>query len=120
MNLVSREPWMVERPLAWEDKREGRHESDGLRIVETTGGSRAHQRVVLDLVRLLEDVLVPGRWDAVQGMRLELGGEVRSPDVAVVAGRVPNATKTPRDAAVPFEVPSEDTAPTDRHEKRAE
>lgn len=120
MNLVLREPWTVERFLAWEDKQEGRHEFDGTRIFEMTGGSRAHQRIVLNLVRLLEDVLAPGRWDAVQEMRLELEGKVRYPDVAVVAGRIPNATKTLRDAGVLFEVLSEDTAPTDRHEKRAE
>ena len=120
LNLVLREPWTVERFLAWEDKQEGRHEFDGTRIFGMTGGSRAHQRIVLNLVRLLEDVLARGRWDAVQEMRLALEGKVRYPDVAVVAGRIPNTTKTLRDAVVLFEVLSEDTAPTDRHEKRAE
>lgn len=37
MNLVLREPWTVDRFLAWEDRQEGRHEFDGTQIIEMTG-----------------------------------------------------------------------------------
>jgi Uma2 family endonuclease len=59
MNITLREPWTIDRFLAWEDKQEGRHEFDGSRIVEMTGGSRAHRRIISNLIRLLEDALDP-------------------------------------------------------------
>ena len=122
MDFVLPEPWTVERFLAWEDEQEGRHEFDGTRILKMTGGSRNHQRIVTNLIRLLEDALARDRWDAVPEMRLEIpavpgvpgGGKVLYPDVAVVAGRIPRATKTLRDAVVLFEVISADTASRDR------
>lgn len=55
MNVALRDPWTVERFLAWEDKQEGRHEFDGVRVITMTGGCRAHQRIVFNLLRLLED-----------------------------------------------------------------
>ncbi len=120
MNVALREPWTVERFLAWENRQEGRHEFDGARIVEVTGCSRNHQRIVSNLIRLLEDALDPDLFDAVPEMRLELQGKVRYPDVAVVAGRLPGAARTLRDAVVLFEVTSEDSAVIDRGDKRAE
>jgi Uma2 family endonuclease len=51
MNIALREKWTIERFLAWEDQQEGRHEFDGVRITEATGGSRDHQRIVGNLVR---------------------------------------------------------------------
>lgn len=120
MNVALQEPWTIDCFLAWEDKQEGRHEFDGVRILEVTGGSRAHQRIVSNLVRLLEDALDPARFDAVPEMRLEVGGRVRYPDVSVVAGRVPDSVRTLRDAVVLFEVASEDSAVVDRGDKRVE
>lgn len=38
MNLVLRQPWSVDRFLAWEDRQEGRYEFDGTQIIEMTGG----------------------------------------------------------------------------------
>jgi Uma2 family endonuclease len=120
MDAALREPLTVERFLAWEDKQEGRHEFDGTQVLEMTGGSRAHQRVVINLVRLLEDALAPDRFDVVPEMRIDVGGKIRYPDVSVVAGRIPDAARTLRDAVVLFEVLSEDTAATDRKDKRVE
>ena len=120
MNIAFRAPWTVDRFLAWENKQEGRHEFDGVRIVQVTGGTRAHQRIVSNLVRLLEDILDPDRFDAVPEMRLEVGGRIRYPDVSVVAGRVPDAEQTLRDAVVLFEVVSKDSASIDREEKRGD
>jgi Uma2 family endonuclease len=120
MNIAIREPWTINRFLAWEDKQEGRHEFDGSRIVEMTGSSRAHQRIISNLIRLLEDTLDPNLFDAVPEMRVEVEGKIRYLDVAVVAGRIPDNVRTLRDAVVLFEVLSDDTAGTDRLEKRAE
>ncbi len=120
MNIALREPWTVERFLAWEDRQEGRHEFDGIQIHEMTGGSRAHQRIVSNLVRMLEDAMDPDRFDAVPEMRLDVGGKIRYPDVSVVSGRIADAVRTLRDALVLFEVLSDDTASTDRNEKRDE
>ena len=124
MNVTLREPgrdpWTVERFLQWEDGQEGRHEFDGARVVEVTGGSRTHQRIVTNLVRVLEDLLDPERFDVMMEMRLEVAGRIRYPDVAVTAGPVFGAVRTLRDALVLFEVASDDTADMDRGDKRVE
>jgi Uma2 family endonuclease len=120
MSTVLQQPWTVERFLAWEDRQEGRHEFDGTRIIAMTGGSRDHQRIVHNLLRLLEDRLDPEQFDAVAEMRLDVGGKVRYPDVLVSRGRIPGPARTLRDAVVAFEVLSADTATTDRETKRAE
>lgn len=118
MNIFLKEPWTVERCLDWEGRQEGKHEFDGSRIIEMTGGSRAHQRIVTNLVRFLEDHLDLDRFDAVPEMRIEVGGKVRYPDVTVVAGPIPEEVKTLRDALTLFEVLSDDTAKSDMEEKR--
>lgn len=120
MNIVLREPWSVERFLSWEDGQEGKHEFDGTRIVEMTGGSRAHQRIIFNIMRLLSEHLDPAAFDAVQEMRVEVGGRVRYPDITVCAGRIPDGVRTLRDAVVTFEVLSDDTADIDRDEKGIE
>jgi Uma2 family endonuclease len=75
-----------------------------------TGGSRAHQRIVGNLLRLLDDHLDPDRFDAIQEMRIYVGGKIRYPDLLVVAPPVNEDTRTLLDAVVIFEVLSEDTA----------
>ena len=120
MNLVLREPWTVERFLDWEDQQEGKHEFDGTQIIEMTGGSRAHQRIVGNLLRFLEDNLDPGRFDAIQEMRIDINGKIRYPDIAVVNGTVDEDNKTLHDAVVLFEVLSDDTADRDLGPKLAE
>lgn len=119
MNLVLHERWTVERFLDWEDQQESKHEFDGTRIIEMTGGSRAHQRIVGNLLRLLDDRLDPDRFDAIQEMRIDVGGKVRYPDVLVIAP-VNEDTRTLRDAVVIFEVLSEETADKDLGPKLAE
>ena len=125
MNPLLREPWTVERFLQWEDKQEGRHEFGGtriteMRITEMTGGSRAHQVIVLNVASLLRDLLDLERFDVLQKMRVQIGRRVRYPDVSVVAGPVPGKVRTLREALVVFEVQSDDTADTDRGVKRAD
>jgi len=120
MNVVLREPWPVERFLFWEDSQEGKHEFDGTRIIETTGGSRRHQRIVFNLMRLLAEHVTPDLFDAVQEMRVEVAGKIRYPDVSVCAGPIPDGLRTLRSALVIFEVLSDETADTDRGAKRTD
>jgi len=118
MNVILHEPWTVERFLAWEDKQEGKHEFDGVRIIEMTGGSRAHQRIGSNLLRFLEDFLDLQKFDVVQEMRIKMGRKVRYPDITVCSGRIPDRLKTLRDALVTFEVLSDETAEIDQNDKR--
>lgn len=120
MNIVLREPWTVERFLEWEDRQEGRHEFDGARIIEMTGGSRVHQQIVANLIRFFEDHLDLSRFDVVQEMRVALGNRVRYPDVTVAAGTIAGNVKTLDDALVLFEVLSDETLQTDLVAKRNE
>jgi Uma2 family endonuclease len=120
MSTALRDPWTVERFLAWEDKQEGRHEFDGADIVPMTGGSRAHQRIIYNLLRLLEERLDHEQFDAVPEMRLRIGRRVRYPDVLVCRGRIPDQVQTLHDAIVVFEILSEDTAMLDRDAKRSD
>ena len=120
MTIVLHAPWTVERFLAWEDAQEGRHEFDGAQVVPMTGGSRNHQRIAGNLLRLLEDLLDPQRFDVVQEMRVNTGGQVRYPDLSVVAGRIPGTVRTLHDAVVLFEVLSDETADTDKVQKRGD
>lgn len=120
MSVVPREPWSVERFLLWEDAQDEKHEFDGTRIVEMTGGSRAHQRIIFNIMRLLSERLDPAAFDAVHEMRVDVGGKVRYPDVVVCAGRVPDGVRTLRDAVATFEILSDDTVNTDRETKRIE
>jgi Uma2 family endonuclease len=107
--------------LAWEDQQEGRHEYVAGRIIPMTGGSRAHQRIVMNLTLALMRAIDPAAFDAVQEMRVQMpGGAVRYPDVAVAAGPIAAAAKTLSDAVVICEVLSPDTAEADRGEKFAE
>jgi hypothetical protein len=114
------EPWTVSRFLAWEDLQDGTHEFDGIRIIEVAGGSRAHEGIVAALPHLLEDPLDPDRLDAGQEMRVHAGGTIHYPDIAVITAPVAEASRTLLDAAVWFEVPSENTAQTDLGPKLVE
>ncbi len=59
MNVMLAHNWTVDRFLAWEDKQEGKHEFDGTRIIEMTGGCRSHQRIVFNLQQFLIGTLDP-------------------------------------------------------------
>ncbi len=118
MNVILKETWTVDRFLAWEDKQEGKHEFDGTRIIEMTGGSRRHQRIVFNLQQFLIGALDPESYDVIQEMRTTNGVQVRYPDLVVCDGRVGDTVRTLREALVLFEVLSDDTADTDLNHKR--
>jgi Uma2 family endonuclease len=119
MDIAPSIPWTVESFVAWEDQQDGKHEFDGQRVVAMTGGSRAHQRIIFNLLTLLMGRVSSG-FDVVQEMRVRIGARVRYPDVCVCAGLIPPATRTLTDAVAIFEVLSAETASTDRQTKLAE
>jgi Uma2 family endonuclease len=106
-------PMTAEQFIEWEDRQEGKHEFDGERIVEMTGGTKAHQRLVFNLLTVLFRTLDAAKFDVVQEMRLRIGRAIRYPDVCVVPGHIPQTARTLDDVAAAFEVLSDDTARTD-------
>jgi Uma2 family endonuclease len=117
MDTVLDRPWTTESFLAWEDRQEGKHEFDGHGIIQLTGGTLAHQRIVFNLCATLLGLLGDRALTVVQEMRLRIGARVRYPDVVVCAGPLAQTTRTLDDALVIFEVLSDDTATTDRVDK---
>jgi len=114
MDTVLDRPWTTETFLAWEDRQEGKHEFDGVRVIPMTGGSVAHQKIVFRLCMLLARLLAGTALRPVQEMRIRIGDRVRYPDVTVCAAGHPQTQRTLTDAVVVFEVLSDDTATTDR------
>jgi Uma2 family endonuclease len=117
MDNVLDRPWTTDAFLAWEDRREGKHEFDGRHVVPMTGGSLAHQRIVINLCMALMRLLEGQPLTAAQEMRLRIGARVRYPDVSVFAGPLDQTTRTLTDAIALFEVLSDDTATIDRVDK---
>jgi len=117
MDTVLDRPWTTETFLAWEDRQEGKYEFDGRDVIPMTGGSLAHQRVVLQLSVALIGLLAGRPFQVAQEMRLRVGTRARYPDVVVCAGPLAQTTRTLTDAIAIFEVLSDDTATTDRVDK---
>ena len=118
MDTVLDRPWTAETFLAWEDRQEGKHEFDGQHVISMTGGTIAHQRIVMNAWMTLTGLIGEGTLVAVQEMRLQVGPRrIRYPDVLVCAGPLDQTTRTLTDAVAIFEVLSDDTATTDRVEK---
>jgi Uma2 family endonuclease len=117
MDTVLERPGSTENFLAWEDMQEFKHEFDGRRVIPMTGGSLAHQRIVLNLCTTLIALLGGKPLVVVQEMRLRIGSRIRYPDVLVCVGPLDQSIKTLTDALVIFEVLSDDTATVDRVDK---
>jgi Uma2 family endonuclease len=117
MDNVLDRPWTTEDFLAWEDQQEGKYEFDGRAVVQMTGGSIAHQRIVGNLWLVLTNLLEGRPLLALHEMRLRAGTRVRYPDVFVCAGPLDQRTRTLADAVAVFEVLSDETAVTDRVQK---
>jgi Uma2 family endonuclease len=120
MDTVLDRPWTPESFLAWEDQQEGKHEFDGQRVIPMTGGSIAHQLIVINLCVTLRGLVSSQGFLTVPEMRLRLGSRFRYPDVLVCAGPLDQTIKTLADATAIFEVASDDTAATDRVIKLSE
>lgn len=117
MDTVLERSWTPDSFLAWEDQQEFKYEFDGREVIQMTGGSLAHQRIVLNLCLSLMGLLDGRPFQVAQEMRLRAGSRIRYPDVLVFAGPLGQTTRTLTDALAIFEVLSDDTATTDRVEK---
>lgn len=117
MDTVLDRSWTTDSFLAWEDRQEGRHEFDGTQVIAMTGGSVAHQLIVMNLCLVLADLLADRPFRALHEMRLRAGARVRYPDVLVAAAPLDPAARTLTDALAIFEVLSDDTATIDRIDK---
>jgi Uma2 family endonuclease len=84
--------------LDWVQRREGRYELAGSRVVMMTGGSRGHAIVVRRLAAMLETRLEGKRWTVLTfDFGVDLGpASVRYPDVVVdvAGGRLNDLTAT--------------------------
>lgn len=114
MDAVLDRPWTTESFLAWEGQQEGKYEFDGRSVIEMTGGSFAHQRIVFNLLLTLMSFTERHGLMAVHEMQLRAGTRIRYPDVVVCAGPLAQTIRTIADAVAIFEVLSDDTATTDR------
>ena len=82
-----------------------------------TGGTYAHQRLVINLWLVLTGLLGDDPPRIAQEMRLRIGRRIRYPDVLIGAEPIGQNARTLTDAVAIFEVLSADTATTDRVEK---
>ena len=113
----------AEEFLLWESQQEFRHELIEGRVVQMTGASRSHNRIVLDLARALEDRLFGKACEvfAVEvGALVDPEGTYTYPDVMVVCGeqRVRGVPQTSlENPTLLFEVLSPSTETYDRNQK---
>ncbi len=117
MDNVLDRSWTTDAFLAWEDRQEGKYEFDGREIIPMTGGTVAHQRLVINLWLTLNGLLGDRPGVVLQEMRMRIGSVIRYPDVLVSAVPQDQTIRTVTDAVAIFEVLSPDTATTDRVEK---
>jgi Uma2 family endonuclease len=107
--------------LAWDEASDERHEYVGGRVYAMTGGSMRHNRIALNIARLLGD-RVDGTACQVfindMKLHVQAADSVYYPDVFVHCGRgVAGSEKVAQDALLVVEVLSERTAQVDRREK---
>ena len=121
MTIALREPWTLERFLAWEERQELRHEFDGFQPEAMTGGTAAHETVKMNLAAALVTRLrgKPCRPFG-SDLKVRIGDKVRYPDAFVVCTPVAAKDTMVPDPVVIFEVLSTSTALKDRIVKNRE
>ena len=121
MKLALRKPMTLDEFLAWEERQELRYEFDGFQPVATTGGSYAHDTIIVNLARELGSRL-RGKPCQPHGSKLKVRTHttVRYPDAHVSCGSYRLDSKLARDPVVIFEVLSPSTERTDLVAKNEE
>ncbi len=114
----------IDEFLVWEQQQEFRSELIYGRIIEMTGASRSHNRIVFDLARALADRLDRKGCEvfAVElGVLVNHEGTYTYPDVTVVCGEQRIRAGAPQDSlenpTLLFEVLSPSTKKRDRNQK---
>ena len=100
--------------LAWEEGQDGRWEFDGFEPVAMVGGTLAHNLIGVNVCTELRQRLRGGPCRVfMEGVKVEVAGSVRYPDVLVACGPFVNAATVAENPVVVFEVLSPSTAGTD-------
>ena len=114
-------PMILESFLAWEERQELRYEFDGFRPIAMTGGTFAHARIQVSLLRTLDNRLDGKPCKAVGSeMKLQTATGIRYPDAFVVCSPIPLNATLAHDPVVIFEILSPSTANDDLGAKKAE
>jgi Uma2 family endonuclease len=107
--------------LAWVQGLEGRYELANGRVVMMVGASRAHARIVRNLLALLQGQLDLQHWDVLADFGIDAGPEtLRYPDVMVERAGGSDRDYTTTAPALVAEVLSPSTAKIDLGDKAAE
>ena len=107
--------------LAWEERRELRHEFDGFEPTSMTGGTIAHDQITFDLRTALATRLAgkPCRPLGPNG-KIIADGRARYPDALVVCRPVSPTATVAEDPVIVFEVLGEGGSQTDLIDKNRE
>jgi Uma2 family endonuclease len=121
MNIALRKSMTLEQFLAWEERQKLRYEFDGLQPVAMNGVSSDHATIESNLNAALKERL-KGKPCRVfgSGLKIEVVGRIRYPDLFVVCTPVPRGTYIIRDPVVISEILSPSTSHTDLVLKTAE
>jgi Uma2 family endonuclease len=107
--------------LAWQQTNEGRYEFAGGHVVMMTGVSKAHIRIVRNLVSALGSLLDPKKWEPFGELGLDAGPEtLRYPDVVVDRAGGSDGEYIAEAPVLLVEVLSPSTAAVDLGDKLAE
>ena len=121
MSLPLQKPLGLFDYLAFDNGSQERHEYVGGRIYGMTGGTMRHNRVALNVARILSNLLDGSPCQVfINDMKLHVQAtdSVYYPDVFVYCGSsTANEEKVAQDAALVVEVLSDSTAEIDRREK---
>ena len=121
MNIALRPTITLQEFLAWEERQELRYEFDGHKAVAMVGGTEAHELIAANVIFELKLRLRGGPCRAYGGgMKIEVAGRIRYPDVLVVCSPVQADRKLILDPVVVFEIESESTAMVDQMVKNDE
>ena len=114
-------PIKLESFLAWEECQELRYEFDGFRPIARAGGTYAHARTQMSLLRSLGDRLDGKPCKALGSqMKVQTRTGVRYPDAFVIRSPIPLNATLAHDPVVIFEISSPSTGDHDLGAKKLE
>jgi Uma2 family endonuclease len=114
-------PMTLESFLAWEERQELRYEFDGFRPIARTGGTYAHARIQMSLLRSLGNRLDRKPCRAVGSqLKVQTANGIRYPDAFIIDSPIPLEATVAHDPVVIFEILSTSTANDDLGAKKAE
>jgi Uma2 family endonuclease len=121
MTAALRKTMTLAEFLAWEAGQELRYEFDGFQPVAMTGGTVAHNRIALRLLRMLQDRLAGTPCEAFgMDVKIIVAGKVRYPDVLVTCSPQADSATIVENPIIVFEVLSDGTSRIDRIAKLRE